>query len=216
MRAIPMNSESTVGNPPHGIPLGVSLDDDQGTESTEVATPPPTLAEDMADGDHHAQHPDIERAQEQENTNSGIPPESINSATIDGEHISRRSSVGNIQGTDPIHPVQLVPPDQVRESAGTPKPANSTSGCNASGLAAEECSVASNIVLDFFSSFLPSWKIIGVHKDNGFLDVHLRIPNTGPRKRSAPESEPPSNDRPGEDSGRSSKRMRWADNRIGS
>lgn len=74
MRAIPMNSESTVGNPPHGIPLGVSLDDDQGTESTEVATPPPTLAEDMADGDHHAQHPDIERAQEQENTNSGIPP----------------------------------------------------------------------------------------------------------------------------------------------
>jgi hypothetical protein len=74
MTVFPMIAEGTVGNPPHGLPLNVSLDDDQRTVSTEVATPPPALTEDMAEGNLHAQPPSIGRVQEQDNTDLGIPP----------------------------------------------------------------------------------------------------------------------------------------------
>jgi hypothetical protein len=68
MTVLPMVTEGTVGNLPHGLFLNVSLDADQRTVSTEVATPPPALTEDMAEGNLHVLPPKIERAQEQEGT----------------------------------------------------------------------------------------------------------------------------------------------------
>ncbi|KAF4171003.1 hypothetical protein CNMCM8927_002244 [Aspergillus lentulus] len=125
MTVFPMITEGTVGNPPHGLPLKASLDDDQRTVSTELATPPSALTEDMAEGNLHVPPPDIEWAQEHGGTDSGIPSKPINTATIDGEHTSQRSSIGISQGTDPVHPVHPVPPNGVQESTRTPRPANS-------------------------------------------------------------------------------------------
>ncbi|GFF57090.1 hypothetical protein IFM51744_09088 [Aspergillus udagawae] len=198
MTAIPTITEDTAENSQHGLPFNVFfLDDDQRTVSTEVATPPPALTEDMAEGNLHVPPHDIERAQEQEGTDSGIPPGSINAATIDGEHTSHRSSIGISQGTGPVHPVHPIPPNGIQESARTPRPANRIYfGCNAPDSAAEESSVAYTTLRDFLFSFLPNWEIIRMYPDNGFLEVQLRIPATGARKRPAPEPEPAADDGP--------------------
>jgi hypothetical protein len=58
-----------------------------------------------------------------------------------------------------------------------------------------------------------------MYTDNGFLEVQLRIPDTGARKRPAPEPEPAADDGPGEESGsriRRSKRVRWRNDDINS
>jgi hypothetical protein len=65
--------ESMSEEPTHGLPLGVSQDDDQVTVSTEVATPPPSLTEDMAEGTLHRQSPGIGQDQERKITVSGVP-----------------------------------------------------------------------------------------------------------------------------------------------
>jgi hypothetical protein len=83
MTVFPMVAEGTVGNRPHGLPSNFSVDDDQRTVSTEVATPPPALTEDMAEGNLHAQPPGIGRAEEQEDTDSGIPPGTFVSSSIE-------------------------------------------------------------------------------------------------------------------------------------
>ncbi|KAH1432852.1 hypothetical protein KXX57_001737 [Aspergillus fumigatus] len=210
----PIMAEGREG-PSHGLPLNDFVEDDQVTVDTEVATPPPTLTEDMVGGALHHQPPDIERDQEPEATDLGFPPEST-IATTDGEHMYRQSAIDVSQDTDPVHPVGPIPPNKVPESASTPRrPVTSNySGCNASDSSAVGSSAAHSILLRFLSAFLPSWEIIGVYPDNGFLEVQLRIPDTGARKRSAPEPEPPVNDGPGKDSGpqpRNSKRVRWHD-----
>ncbi|GIJ84934.1 hypothetical protein Asppvi_003789 [Aspergillus pseudoviridinutans] len=199
MTAFPLMPEE----PPHGLPLDVFPDDDQDTVATEVATSPPTLTDVVAEGNFHGQPPDIEGGQEQETTDSSIHPDSINAAIIHGDCRSRGSSVGIPQGNDPVHPVHSFPPNEVQESAGIPRPATSNySGCNASGSAAVESSDALSIFHTFASRFCPTWKIIEGYPDrSGYLDVRLRIPYAGPRKRSAAEPEPAADGGTGENSG---------------
>lgn len=69
----PIMAEGREG-PSHGLPLNDFVEDDQVTVDTEVATPPPTLTEDMVGGALHHQPPDIERDQEPEATDLGFPP----------------------------------------------------------------------------------------------------------------------------------------------
>ncbi|KAF4233512.1 hypothetical protein CNMCM8980_010239 [Aspergillus fumigatiaffinis] len=183
--------------PPHGLPSNDFLDDDQLTVSTEVATPPPALTEDMVEGALRHQPPDIERDQEPETTDLRIPPEST-IVTTDGEHMSRQFAIGVSHDNDHLHPADPIVPNKVPESASTHRrPATSNySGCNASDSPAVGSSAGHSILVEFLSAFLPSWKIVGVYPDNGFLEVRLQIPDTGARKRSAPEPEPAVNDGP--------------------
>jgi hypothetical protein len=73
MTGFPIMAEGREG-PPHGLPLNDFVEDDQVTVDTEVATPPPTLTEDMVEGALHHQPPDIERDQEPEATDLGFNP----------------------------------------------------------------------------------------------------------------------------------------------
>ncbi|GFG17524.1 hypothetical protein IFM61392_10081 [Aspergillus lentulus] len=133
-----MMAEGREGSP-HGLPSNDFLDDDQLTVSTEVATPPTALTEDMVEGALRHQPPDIERDREPETTDLRIPGEST-IVTTDGEHMSRQFDIGVSHDTAPVHPADHILPNKVPDSASTSTPrrpvTSNYSGCNPSGSSA--------------------------------------------------------------------------------
>ncbi|KNG80325.1 hypothetical protein ANOM_011492 [Aspergillus nomiae NRRL 13137] len=133
MTALPvMMADGTVENHPYGLPLGVFLDDDQHTESTEVATPPPSLIEDMAEGIYTPIPRALSGTRSQKSLTWEFLLVQFINADTEGEHRSRQPAIGVYHGTDYVHLDHPNLPNEVQEPDSTPEPATSNnSGCSA-------------------------------------------------------------------------------------